>query len=180
MRFNAETQRRGDKRGENQNESKPESAEGAEVCRLAQRGCAWSRDTLGLPRESCGALRRPGLRGLAQRAPRRAYPAASDLVGIFRFSTSVSDGAAIGAIRSPPAIISSNWRSSRRYPPRRGTTVKLLRACGKSVPPQMQRILASMKTCCGRAGPGGTPVRAASLQFESSMRGQAFSGGTPL
>src|SRR5450756_738143 len=108
MRFNAETQRRGDKRGENQNESKPESAEGAEVCRLAQRGCAWSRDTLGLPRESCGALRRPGLRGLAQRAPRRAYPAASDLVGIFRFSTSVSDGAAIGAIRSPCLLYTSD------------------------------------------------------------------------
>ena len=66
-------------------------------------------------------LRRPGLSGY-----RRAYPAASDLVGIyedvgavlialgtssvpsFRFSTSVSDGAAISAIRTPPAIISSN------------------------------------------------------------------------
>jgi hypothetical protein len=54
------------------------------------------------------------------------FPAASDLVGIyedvgavlitfgtsivpsFRFATSVSDGAAIGAIRTPPGIISSN------------------------------------------------------------------------
>ena len=67
------------------------------------------------------SLRRPGLSGFC-----RAYPAASDLAGIyedvgavlitlstssvhsFRFSTSVSDGAAIGAIRTPPAIISSN------------------------------------------------------------------------
>ena len=66
-------------------------------------------------------LRRPGLAGY-----RRAYPAASDLVGIyedvgavlitlgtssvpsFRFATSVSDGAAISAIRTPPGIISSN------------------------------------------------------------------------
>jgi len=80
-------------------------------------------------------LRRPGLRVVAAR-----YPAASDLVGIyedvgavlmvgtssvpsFRLSTSVSDGAAIGAIRTPPGMISSNWRSSRRSPPRRGTTV---------------------------------------------------------
>jgi len=30
-------------------------------------------------------------------------------------------------------------------------TVRLLRAYGKSAPPNMQRILASMKTCCGRA-----------------------------
>jgi hypothetical protein len=57
-----------------------------------------------------------GALGLAQRAPRRAYPAASDLVGIyedvgtrldgtssvpsFRFSTSVSGGSAISAIRT--------------------------------------------------------------------------------
>jgi hypothetical protein len=141
-------------------------------------------------------LKRCGGRGLRVFAER--IPAASDLVGIyedvgavlitlstssvpsFRFTTSVSDGAAIGAIRTPPAIIRSNGRSSRRSPPRRGTTVKLSRACGKSVPPQMQRILASMKTCCGRAGPGGTPVRAASLQFESSMRGQAFLAELPL
>ena len=33
----------------------------------------------------------------------------------------------------------------------RGTTVELLRAYGKSVPPDMQRILARMKTGCGRA-----------------------------
>ena len=115
----------------------------------------------GVLRERCGGR---GLRVLAVRVP-----AASDLVGIyedvgavlmtlgtssvlsFRFSTSVSDGAAIGAIRTPPAIIRSNGRSSRRSPPRRGTTVRLFRAYGKSVPPQMQRILASMKTCCGRA-----------------------------
>jgi hypothetical protein len=111
--------------------------------------------------------KRCGGRGLRVFAGR--IPAASDLAGIyedvgavlitlstssvpsFRFTTSVSDGAAIGAIRTPPAIIRSNGRSSRRSPPRRGTTVKLSRACGKSVPPQMQRILASMKTCCGRA-----------------------------
>src|ERR1035441_4063986 len=123
------------------------------------------RDTLSAWREGrSGALRRPGLAGLC-----RAYPAASDLAGIyedvgavlitlstssvhsFRFSTSVSDGSATGAIRTPPAMIRSNGRSSRRSPPRRGTTVKLSRAYGKSVPPHVQRILASMKTCCGRA-----------------------------
>ena len=70
-----------------------------------------------------GSLRRPGLRGLI--AVR--IPAASDLVGIyedvgavlitfgtsivpsFRFATSVSDGAAIGAIRTPPGVIRSIW-----------------------------------------------------------------------
>src|ERR1019366_3308039 len=73
-----------------------------------------------------GTLRRPGLSGFC-----RAHPAASDFgviyedvgtvlitlgpssVPSFRFSTSVSDGAAIGAIRTPPAIIRSNGRSSR-------------------------------------------------------------------
>ena len=51
----------------------------------------------------------------------------------------------------PSAIIRSNGRSSRRSPPRRGTTTKLSRAYGKSVPSHMQRTLARMKTCCGRA-----------------------------
>src|ERR1035437_517820 len=133
-------------------------------------------------------LRRPGLAGFC-----RAYPAASDLAGIyedvgavlitlstssvhsFRFSTSVSDGAAIGAIRTPPGIIRSNGRSSRRSPPRRGTTVKLSRAYGKSVPPHTQRLLASKKTVAA-----ARVVRAATFQFESSMGGQAFSGRLPL
>src|ERR1035438_2574457 len=48
-------------------------------------------------------------------------------------------------------MIRSNGRSSRRSPPRRGTTVRLLGAYGKSVPPQMQRILARIETCCGGA-----------------------------
>jgi hypothetical protein len=132
----------------------------------------------------------------ASRTYRRAYPAANDLVGIyedvgtrlngassvhsFRFSTSESDGSAIGAIRTPPGVIRSNGTSSRRSPPRRGTTVKLSRACGKSVPPHMQRILASMKTCCGRAGPGYTPARTASIQFESSMGKRRVSCWTRL
>jgi hypothetical protein len=165
-RFDAETQRRGDKRRED-----------GESQRLRERGVSGERrersrsfarthkaepyatDTTGLR-----ALRRPGLRGLI--AVR--IPAASDLVGIyedvgavlitfgtssvpsFRLSTSVSDGAAIGAIRTPPGVIRSNGRSSRRSPPRRGTTVRLVRAYRKSVPPHMQRLLASKKTCCGR------------------------------
>jgi hypothetical protein len=152
------------------------------------------RDTTGL---RTGRFRvRCGGRGLWVIA--RRSPAASDLVGIyedvgtsayalgtsivpsFRFATSVSDGAAISAIRTPPGIIRSNGRSSRRSPPRRGTTVRLVKAYRKSVPPHTQRILASMKTCCGRCGPGGTPVRAASLRFELSMRGPAVSGGVPL
>src|ERR1019366_4697046 len=67
-----------------------------------------------------GTLRRPGLSGFC-----RAYSGGGEFVGIyadvgtvlitlgtssvpaFRFSTSVSDGAAIGAIRTPPAIIRS-------------------------------------------------------------------------
>src|ERR1017187_4325470 len=85
----------------------------------------------------------------------------------------------VGDKRYPniPRVLSVRTeRSSRRSPPRRGTTVRLFGAYGKSVPPHMQRLLASKKTCCGRAGPGGTPVRAASLQFELIMGGQGNSG----
>jgi hypothetical protein len=82
------------------------------------------RDTLWACRGSLSeTLRRPGLRGLAQKAPRRAYPAASDLVGIyedvgavlitfgtsivpsFRFAASVSSGSAVSAIRTSTGCI---------------------------------------------------------------------------
>src|ERR1022692_4096693 len=134
-----------------------------------------------------GVLRSVAAAG-ASRTYRRAYPAANDLVGIyedvgtrlngassvhsFRFSTSVSDGSAIGAIRTPPGVIRSNGTSSRRSPPRRGTTVKLSRACGKPVPPHMQRLLASKKTCCGRTVWRARPL----YDFESSMGGKACRG----
>src|ERR1035437_975635 len=85
-------------------------------------GNVLARYTSGWRGESCEG--RCGGRGLRVFAVR--IPAASDLVGIyedvgavlmtlgtssvpsFRFATSVSDGAAISAIRTPPAIISSN------------------------------------------------------------------------
>src|ERR1039457_1149450 len=117
----------------------------------AGRAAPYASDTSGYVGESYSFVAAAG----ASRTYRRAYPAANDLVGIyedvgtrlngassvhsFRFSTSESDGAAISAIRTPPGVIRSNGTSSRRSPPRRGTTVKLSRACGKPVPPHMQR-----------------------------------------
>src|ERR1035437_6517731 len=93
------------------------------VWNVAGSGVMCWRDTLRAGEGSlCGE--RCGGRGLRVFAVR--IPAASDLVGIyedvgavlitlgtssvpsFRFATSVSDGAAIRAIRTPPAIISSN------------------------------------------------------------------------
>ena len=44
-------------------------------------------------------------------------------------------------------------------------------AYGKSAPPNMQRILASIKTCCGRAS-GARDL----FQFELTMRGQGIQG----
>src|ERR1035438_4306831 len=88
--------------------------------RTRSSGCfrtrAWGERHFGIEKGIVQrTLRRPGLAGVC-----RAYPAASDLVGIyddvgavlitlstsivpsFRFATSVSRGSAIGAIRSPP------------------------------------------------------------------------------
>src|ERR1035441_5777689 len=115
MGFNAEAQRRRDKRREEGENQKVESAEGAENGEESARR-HWKRH-FGIEkgersRERCGGR---GLRVFAVR-----IPAASDLVGIyedvgavlitlstsivpsFRFATSVSRGSAIGAIRSPP------------------------------------------------------------------------------
>ena len=95
-------------------------AEGAEISaeKRSQKKSNWSRtakDTSGVRRRLSETLRRPGLLGVCQ-----AYPAASDLAGIyedvgtvlitlstssvpsFRFSTSVSGGSAINAIRTSP------------------------------------------------------------------------------
>src|ERR1035441_10641983 len=115
MGFNAETQRRGDKRREEGENQKVESAEGAENGEESARR-HWKRH-FGIEkgersRERCGGR---GFRVFAVR-----IPAASDLVGIyedvgavlitlstsivhsFRLSTSVSRGSAISAIRTSP------------------------------------------------------------------------------
>src|ERR1019366_7117004 len=115
MGFNAEAPRRRDKRREEGENQKVESAEGAENGEESARR-HWKRH-FGIEEGGAFArtLRRPGLAGVC-----RAYPAASDLVGIyedvgavlitlstsivpsFRFATSESGGSAIGAIRSSP------------------------------------------------------------------------------
>src|SRR5664280_1124930 len=115
MGFNAEAPRRRDKRREEGENQKVESAEGAENGEESARR-HWQRH-FGIEkgersRERCGGR---GLRVFAVR-----IPAASDLVGIyedvgavlitlstsivpsFRFATSVSRGSAISAIRSSP------------------------------------------------------------------------------
>ena len=105
------------------------------------------------------ALRRPGTFGLIA----GWGPAASDLtvsyedvrtrldglsiVHSFRFTISVSKGAAINAIRDgPPGVIGSNRRSFRRSPPRRGTIVQPLTGLRKVSTTSGQRILARIKT----------------------------------
>src|SRR6516165_5226854 len=104
-------------------------------------------------------LRRPGTFGLIA----GWGPAASDLTGSyedvrtrldglslvhsFRFTISVSRGAAITAIRDgPPGVIGSNRRSFRRSPPRRGTIVQPLTGLRKVSTTSGQRILRRMKT----------------------------------
>src|SRR6516225_10211436 len=101
------------------------------------------------------SLRRPGTFGLIA----GWGPAASDLTGSyedvrtrldglsivhsFRFTISVSRGAAITAIRDgPPGIIGSNRKSSGRSPPRRGTIVQPLTGLPEVSTTIGQRILA--------------------------------------
>src|ERR1039458_6413998 len=110
MLIDAETRRRGERRGEEGEKSKAERTRSQRSSRgLREIHFRLADEVLR------GSLRRPGLAGFC-----RAYPAASDLVGIyedvgavlitlstsivpsFRFAPSESRGSAIGAIRSPP------------------------------------------------------------------------------
>src|ERR1039457_75348 len=129
-------------------------------------------------------LKRCGGRGLRVFAVR--IPAASDLVGIYedvgtvlmtwahraspRFNSQPLNpkGRRQALSEHPLGVFRSNGRSSRRSPPRRGTTVKPAKAYGKPAPPNMQRILARIKTV-GIA----RVVRTTSFLFETSTRGQA-------
>jgi hypothetical protein len=128
------------------------------------------------------SLRRPGP-AVARRTYRRAYPAANDssrtfddlgrLNGLHIFADSmlgslVSDGTAIGAIRSPPGVIGPVLRSPRRHPTwdcRTGFT----RPYGKFSTTSVATLAGQQENCWARAV-------AAQASFRSQGSRRAASG----